>query len=91
MKNKNINKYKYLDETVFSLNCPHDFFFTYKGKKYSILWDHKNDLGYIFIGQINDKRNVYKTIYEALDCIKFDGKSLREMLLTTDFDFDDIQ
>lgn len=91
MKNKYIEKYKELDETAFATGCPFEYVFDYKGKEYHIDFDWKERKGYLFsYDWKKEKPKLYKTIYDALDKIKFDGKSLRELLLTTDFNFTSI-
>jgi len=88
MKNNNFKKYKSLDDQYFSNDCGWEFTFEIDSIKYFLEFDFENQTGYFFYKENEwDKKVLYKNIYIALDEIKFKGKSLRWMLINTDFDF----
>ncbi len=88
MEDKNIKKFNELEEDFFT-TCPN---WTYEwgigSVRYCLDWDFDKEwYGYY----VNCKFiEHFKDIYEALDGVVIDGKTLRQMLLETDFDFEAI-
>ena len=85
MEDKNIKKYHELEEEYFS-SCPN---WTYEwriGSSVHILdFDFDNDR---YDYSIDSKYlKSFSTIYEALDGILIEKRTLKQLLLETDFDF----
>lgn len=85
MEVKNIKKYNELEKEYFSTcsNWTYDWF--YGPDSYCLTWDFdKNEYIYSINGTV---QQYFKDIYSALDGIIIDKKTLRQLLLETDFDF----
>jgi len=85
MEDKNIKKYNELEEEFFS-TCSN---WTYEWRIDSAIhvldFDFDNNKYDYFV---NSKYvNSFSNIYEALDEIKINNKTLKQLLLETDFDF----
>jgi hypothetical protein len=85
MEDKRIKKYNELEEEYFS-TCPnwtYDWF--YDNDSYCLTWDfEENEYMYSKNGVLIQ---TFKNIYFALDGIVIAKKTLRQLLLETDFDF----
>ena len=86
MEDKNLKKYKELEEEYFS-TCPN---WTYNWEidsiVYCLTWDFEENQ---YIYSIDGKFVCnYKDIYDALDGIIINKKTLRQLILETNFDFD---
>lgn len=85
MEDRNIKKYQELEEEYFS-SCPN---WTYEWRIDSVIfmlnYDFENKKYNYSVG---DKYiRSFKDIYEALDGVVINGKTLKQLLLETDFDF----
>ena len=85
MEDKNIRKFNELEEEYFSTcsNWTYDWFFG--SDSYCLTWDFEaNEYIYSINGAIQRR---FKNVYCALDEIVINKKTLRQLLLETDFDF----
>ena len=85
MEDKNIKKYNELEEEYFS-TCPNwTYDWHYGPDSFCLTWDfEKNEYIYSINGDVKQK---FSNIYSALDGIIIGKKTLRQLLLETDFDF----
>ena len=85
MEDKRIKKYNELEEEYFSTcsNWTYDWF--YESDSYCLTWNFKEN-EYIY-SRNGVEIQTFKNIYSALDGIVIDKKTLRQLLLETDFDF----
>jgi len=86
MEDKNIQKYNELEEGFFS-TCPNWTYNWHIGTdEHCLSWDFDEN---IYLYGVNGKLvSKHKDIYKALDEIIINEKTLRQLLLDTDFDFD---
>lgn len=85
MEDKRIKKYNELEEEFFSRcsNWTYDWF--YGGDSYCLTWNFEEN-EYIY-SKNGVAIQTFKNVYSALDGIVIDKKTLRQLLLETDFDF----
>ena len=85
MEDKNIKKYNELEEEYFSTCSNWTYDWRYGADFYCLTWDFEKN---VYIYSINgDVKLRFNDIYSALDGIIIDKKTLRQLLLETDFDF----
>lgn len=84
-----IKKYNYLETEYFSTGMPYAYEFKYEGREYTIDYDDKNKV-YLYADNKKDNKGPFDNIYEALDGIVLGGKTIRQLLLDTDFNFETI-
>ncbi|MFA6377559.1 MAG: hypothetical protein WCW63_02925 [Acholeplasmataceae bacterium] len=89
MKQNNIDKYTYLDKEYFSTGVNYAYEFQIHGKWFTLDMDDKTGRYMLFQenGIISEQ---YSSIYEALDKISFEGTTLKQLLMETDFNFETI-
>ena len=85
MEDKNIKKYMELDEEYFSTNVNWTYTWFVDSIPYCLDWNSDTS-EYEFCVDCKHQCS-YKNIYEALDGIIINKKTLRQLLLETDFDF----
>lgn len=86
MESKYIDKYEELKKEYFDTSLNWTYSWSIKSDFYCLDWNFEEQK-YKFYKN-NKYINEYKDIYEALDHIEIENKSLRNLLLLTDFDFD---
>ena len=85
MEDKNIKKYNELEEEYFSTCSNWTYDWRYGQDSYCLTWDFDaNEYRYSINGEF---KQTFKDIYSALDGIIIDKRTLRQLLLETDFDF----
>lgn len=89
MKTRYLEKYNYLDKEFFSTNIHFTYEFFFNGEEYAINIDEAKGK-YMFYDKNGIKSGPYANIYEAIESIKFDGMSIKELLLETGFNFESI-
>lgn len=87
MEQKNIDKFNYLDREYFSTGVNYAYEFQIHGKWFTLDVDDKT--GYYALFQENGiVSHPFLNIYEALDNISFEGRTLKNLLMETDFNFE---
>lgn len=86
MEDKNIQKYNELEKEFFS-SCPNWTYNWHIGAdEHCLTWDFDEN---IYLYGVNGKFvSKHENIYKALDEIVINSKTLRQLLLDTDFNFD---
>lgn len=85
MEDKNIKKYNELEEEFFSSCSNWTYDWIIGSNSYCLTWDFSNEE---YRYSVNDKFiGTFKDIYSALDSICINGKTVKQLLLETDFDF----
>ena len=88
MEGKYIKKYNELEEEFFS-TCPNWTYTWYiESVQHCLDWDFDNSKYNYYID--SKYQCSFKDIYDALDGIIINSKTLRQLILETDFDFDTI-
>ena len=88
MQDKNIKKYNELDNEFFSTCSNWTYTWKIGSVSYCLTWDFEmNEYRY---GADDIYLKSFKDVYEALDGIIINNKTLRQLILETDFDFDTI-
>lgn len=88
MEDKHIKKYNELEEEFFS-TCPNWTYTWYIESIHHCLdWDFDKNIYNYYID--SKYQCSFKDIYDALDGIIINSKTLRQLILETDFDFDTI-
>jgi len=88
-KNERIEKYNYLETEFFSTGIDYAYEFKYEGREYTIDYGDDNKV-YLYADNEKDNKGPFNNIYEALDGIVLGGKTIRQLLLDTDFNFEAI-
>ena len=86
MEDKYIKKYNELEEEFFSTKVNWTYTWYIESIPHCLDWnDEKNNYDYFVDSKY---QNSFKDIYDALDGIIINKKTLRQLILETDFDFD---
>lgn len=88
MEDKFINKYNELEIEYFSSNVNWTYTWNINSIPYCLDWNSNNSNYDYFINGIH--QSYFANIYDALDGIIINKKTLRQLLLENDFDFDTI-
>lgn len=88
MKDKNIEKYNELETEFFSTKVNWTYTWNINSIPYCLDWDSDNNKYDYYIN--GAYQASFKDIYDALDEIIINKKTLRQLILETDFDFDSI-
>ena len=88
MEDKYIDKYNELETEFFSTKVNWTYTWSVNSVPYCLDWNSSsNEYDYFIDGR---HINSFKSIYDALDGIIINKKTLRQLILETDFDFDAI-
>lgn len=89
MNNSNLEKYKYLDQEYFSTNIHWAYEFIIDGEWFTL---DINDTGgmYVLFKKDGITSGQFSSIYDALDNIKFHDRTMKQLLIETDFNFESI-
>lgn len=85
----NLKKYEFLNDEFFAINLNWTYEFSFDGEAYAINIDDSNGK-YMLYNKSGPISGPFKDIYEAIEAIKFNNKSIKELILETDFTFDTI-
>ena len=88
MEDKYIDKYNELETEFFSTKVNWTYMWRIDSVSQCLDWDSDNNKYDYFIDGKYQKS--FKDIYEALDRIIINKKTLRQLILETDFDFESI-
>lgn len=83
-------EYEYLNEDYFSTGEPHEIFWRMNGKECSLVFENIEGKYVYYYTYGEEDVAIYKSINDALDSILYKGKTLREALTETDFQFNEI-
>lgn len=88
MENKNIKKFKELDHDWFSTYVNWTYIWKIGSSGYCLDWNTDTNI-YEFFKDCT-LQGKFKNIYDALDNIVINNMTLKQLLLETDFNFDEI-
>jgi len=89
MNNLNLEKYKYLDQEYFSTNIQWAYEFIIDGEWFTLDINDK-DRKYVLFKKDGTTSGHFSSIYDALDNIKFHNRTIKQLLMETDFNFESI-
>lgn len=88
MEDNRIKKYNELETEFFSTKVNWTYTWNIDSIPHCLDWDSDNNKYDYFINEIYQRS--FKDIYDALDGIIINKKTLRQLILETDFDFESI-